>query len=287
MYIDTLDHFAVVAREKADAARMPVSFLVGAALAGAYIGIAMILALTVAAGLPAGARPLAMGAVFGIGLVLVVFAGAELFTGYALYCTVGLARGTITLAETIRLLGLVWIGNLFGALILVGLFAAGGGGGVFSTPDFLSGYVAHKVDAGPVAILARAVLCNWLVCLAIWSSARMQGDAAKVIVMAWCLLAFVAPGFEHSVADMTALGLGLAAPGAIVGLGPAVYDLIVATVGNVAGGSLFVAGAYLLAAQPKLARPAHSNDCVPRTPADATVRIVPLHDAPLQPLKPA
>ena len=192
----------------------------------------MILALTVAAGLPAGARPLAMGAVFGIGLVLVVFAGVELFTGYALYCTVGLARGFIALAGAIRLLGLVWIGNLAGALILVGLFAAGGGGGVFSTPDFLSGYVAHKADASPVAILARAVLCNWLVCLAIWNSARMQGDPAKVIVIAWCLLAFVAPGFERSVADMTAFGLGLAAPGAVLGLGLAVYDLIVATLGQ-------------------------------------------------------
>ena len=283
MYVDTLDHFATVAREKADAARTPVSFLAGAALAGAYIGIAMILALTVAAGLPAGTRPLAMGAVFGIGLVLVIFAGAELFTGYALYCTVGLARGTVTLAETIRLLGLVWIGNLAGALILVGLFAAGGGGGVFSTPDFLSGYVAHKVDAGPVAILARAMLCNWLVCLAIWSSARVQGDTAKVIVMAWCLLAFVAPGFEHSVADMTALGLGLVAPGATLGLGPAMYDLIIATVGNIAGGGLFVAGAYLLAAQPKVARPAHSNDCIPRAPAVPTVQDVPPRKTRLHP----
>lgn len=267
MYVDTLDHFADVAREKADAARTPVSFLAGAALAGAYIGIAMILALTVAAGLPAGARPLAMGAVFGIGLVLVIFAGAELFTGYALYCTVGLARGTVTLAETVRMFGLVWVGNLAGALVLVGLFAAGGGGGVFSTPDFLSSYVAHKVDAGPVAILARAMLCNWLVCLAIWGSARVQGDTAKIVVMAWCLLAFVAPGFEHSVADMTALGLGLAAPGATLGFGSALYDLVVASVGNVIGGGLFVAGAYLLVAQPKAARHALHNDCVPRAAA--------------------
>lgn len=275
MYVDTLDHFAGVAREKADAARAPVSFLAGAALTGAYIGIAMILALTVAAGLPAGARPLAMGAVFGIGLVLVIFAGAELFTGYALYCTVGLARGTITPVEALRLLALVWTGNLAGALILVGLFAAGGGGGVFSTPNFLADYVAHKVDAGPVALLARAMLCNWLVCLAIWSSARMQGDAAKVLVMAWCLLAFVAPGFEHSVADMTALGLGLIAPGATLGLGPVIYDLLTASIGNVVGGGLFVAGAYLLAAQPKVARPAQSNDCVPRVPRAATVPAVP------------
>lgn len=264
MYVDTLDHFALIAREKADDSKAPAGFLVGAALAGAYIGIAMILALTVGAGLPAGARPLAMGAVFGIGLVLVIFSGAELFTGYARYCTVGLARRTITPSEALRLFALVWFGNLLGALVLVGLFAAGGGGGVFSTPDFLADYVAHKVDAGPIAVLARALLCNWLVCLAIWSSARMQGDVAKIVVISWCLMAFVAPGFEHSVADMTALGLGFAAPGATLRLGPIVYDLIIASVGNLLGGSIFVAGAYLLAAHPKARRSALSNDCVPR-----------------------
>ena len=266
MYDDTLDHFAELARRKADASRSPLSFLAGAALAGAYIGIAMILALTVGAGLSPGARPLAMGAVFGIGLVLCVFAGGELFTGYALYCTVGLARRTIAPSQALKLLVMVWVGNLVGALILVGLFTVAGGGNVFSTPDFLSGYVAHKVEAAPLAILARAVLCNWLVCLAIWTSARTQGDAAKMIVIAWCLLAFVAPGFEHSVADMTALSLGLLAPGSTLGLLPSISDLVLATVGNLVGGGLFVGGAYLLGTQPVSTRPAAADLSVPRLP---------------------
>ncbi len=255
MYVDTLDHFASVARERVAAARSPVSFLAGSALGGAYIGIAMILALTVGAGVPVGTRPLAMGGVFGIGLLLVVFAGAELFTGYALYCVIGLARRTITPGQAMKVLVLVWVGNLIGSLILAVLFAVAGGGGVFSTPGFLSGYVAHKVEAAPVAVLARAVLCNWLVCLAIWTAARLQSEAAKVLVIAWCLLAFVAPGFEHSVADMTAFALGLLAPGATLGWVPAANDLALATLGNLVGGGLFVAGSYLLAAQPLAARP--------------------------------
>ena len=138
---------------------------------------------------------------------------------------------------------------------------------MFSTQGFLSAYVEHRVDAGLVEVLARAILCNWLVCLAIWGSARVQGDTAKIVVMAWCLMAFVAPGFEHSVADMTALGLGLVAPGATLGLGPALYDLVAASVGNAIGGSLFLTGAYLVAAQPKAARHALHNDSVSRAAA--------------------
>ncbi len=115
----------------------------------------------------------------------------------------------------------------------------------------------------------------------------MQRGATKVLVTAWCLLAFVAPGFEHSVADTTALGLGLVAPGATPGLGPAVYDLLAASIGNVIEGGLFVAGAYLLAAQPKAAKPAQSNDCVPGTPGAAAVPAAPARQARLRQAGPA
>ena len=128
MYEPSIIHFAEVAREKANAARLrPIGFFVGAMMAGAYIGIAMILALSAAATIPAAERPLVMGAVFGIGLILTVFAGAELFTGYVMYTGFGKARGTITNADVVRLLTMVWLGNLVGAIILVALFVAGGG----------------------------------------------------------------------------------------------------------------------------------------------------------------
>lgn len=227
------------------ATRTPAAFLIGTLFAGAYVGIALILAFTCAAGLPAGVRPLVLGAVFGIGLILVIFAGAELFTGGVMYGTFGLARRTMSPVDVLIMLALMWVGNLIGSAFLAWIFAEGGGGVVFSTKDFLPGVVAKKAYVAPLALVARASLCNWLVCLAIWTPARLQNEAAKIIVIAWCLLAFVACGFEHSVANMTAFALALLQPGHTITLYAAAYNLLWVTIGNFIGGGLFVAGAYL------------------------------------------
>jgi nitrite transporter NirC len=250
-YSSTIDTYAKLAETKAAALRRaPLGFFVGAVLAGTYIGIAMILALSTGSGLPAGVRPLVMGATFGIGLILTVFAGAELFTGYVMYLGFGLARRTVSITDAILLIAVVWIGNLVGGVILSALFAAGGGGAVFSNADSMfHAYAAHKVEASTLALLARAILCNWLVCLAIWSAARMQGDAAKCIAMAWILLAFVAAGFEHSVANMTGLTLGLLVDHPSITLAGMARNLVIVSIGNAIGGLVFVCGGYLAASK--------------------------------------
>jgi nitrite transporter NirC len=251
MYAPTIAGFADrAAAEAVSIRRSPTGFFVGTMLAGAYIGIAMILAISTAAGLPAGVRPLVMGATFGLGLLLTVFAGAELFTGYVMYLGFGLMRRTVSWADAGLLIVVVWIGNLVGALILSAVFIAGGGGQVFANATTMfNGYAAHKVEADALTLFARAVLCNWLVCLAIWTAARVTGDAAKIIVMAWILLAFVAAGFEHSVANMTALTLGLFSPGETIAMPGIIHNLIYVTLGNVAGALVFVVGAYGVAAR--------------------------------------
>ena len=213
-YTQSGDGFAALAAAKvAGMKRSPLGFAVGTLLAGAYIGIAYVLALTVAAGLPPGVRPLALGGVFGIGLILTVMGGAELFTGHIMYMTFGLAKRTVTPVEALAILVFVWLGNLVGSVILAALFAKGGGGAIFAAPPaYLHDFIAKKEGSDVLALLCRATLCNWLVCLAIWLPSRLSGDAAKIIGMAWCLLAFVAPGFEHSVANMTIFTLGRARP---------------------------------------------------------------------------
>lgn len=251
MYETSITHFAEVAREKAAGMRRsPSGFIVGAMMAGAYIGVAMILALSCAVGMPPGARPLVLGATFGIGLILTVFAGAELFTGHVMYAGFGLARGTVGWRRALAMLIVVWLGNLLGALILTGVFVLGGGGAIFSgAGTYLNTYVSHKVEADAIALLARAVLCNWLVCLAIWTAARVASDSAKCIVLAWTLLAFVAAGLEHSIANMTALTLGLLAPHPDFALFGVIRNLALVTAGNVAGSAVFVVGGYLVAAR--------------------------------------
>ena len=248
-YTETCNNFAALAQQKvAGLKRAPLGFVTGTLLAGAYIGAAYVLALTVSAGLPPGVRPLTLGAVFGIGLILVVMGGAELFTGHIMYMTFGLARRTVSPLDALIVLVTVWVGNLIGSILLAALFAKGGGGAVYAAPPaYLHDFIAKKQDSTVLALLCRATLCNWLVCLAIWLPARLSSDSAKIIGMAWCLLTFVACGFEHSVANMTIFSLGLLAPTPAGTLGGAAYNLLWVSMGNVLGGGGLVAGAYLLA----------------------------------------
>ena len=265
-YTETCDNFAALAAHKtAGLKQAPLGFLTGTLLGGAYIGVAYVLALTVAAGLPPGVRPLALGAVFGIGLILVVMAGAELFTGHVMYMSFGVAKGTVKPLDALMVLVVVWVGNLVGSILLATLFAKGGGGAVFAAPaDYLHGFIAKKQDSAVLALLCRAILCNWLVCLAIWLPARLSSDSAKIIGMAWCLLAFVACGFEHSVANMTIFTLGFLAPVQAGTLGGAAYNLLWVTLGNVIGGGLLVAGAYLLSSSTDARTPAPAQPAAAR-----------------------
>ncbi len=250
-YSASIDSYAKTAAAKAAALRRsPAGFFAGAMLAGTYIGIAMILALSTASGLEPGVRPLVMGATFGIGLILTAFAGAELFTGYVMTLGFGLARRTVSLREVVMLLATVWLGNLVGGVVLSAVFVAGGGGALFANADTMfNAWAHHKVEASAIALLARAILCNWLVCLAVWTASRMSGDAAKCIGMAWILLAFVAAGFEHSVANMTGLTLGLMAPHSLIDVAGVGRNLAIVTVGNIIGALVFVVFGYLAASK--------------------------------------
>ncbi len=247
MYADTIDAFAKVADKKLAALRRsPAGFFVASMLAGAYVGLGIILIFSIGSQIPPDFQKLVMGATFGIALTLVVIAGAELFTGHTMFMALRAFSGRGTLGDIGASWGMTWIGNLAGSLALVALFAMGGGGGLLASPDTLVMKVAAlKMNASAEALVARAILCNWLVCLALWMSARVDSDIAKCAVIFWCLLAFIASGFEHSVANMTLLGLALAGhhPES-VSLAGFAWNLGWVTLGNVIGGALFVGGAY-------------------------------------------
>jgi len=247
MYADTIEGFTKLAERKIAAMRAsPLGFFVASMLAGAYVGIGIILIFTLGNQAPVEFQKLIMGATFGIALTLVVIAGAELFTGHTMFMALRGYRGFGTLGDIGASWTITWVGNLAGSLGLVALFALGGGGGLLSAPDTLVMKVAAaKMNAPGTALFARAILCNWLVCLAIWMSARVNSDAAKCIVIFWCLLAFIASGFEHSVANMTLLGLALAGnhPESVSVAGFA-WNMAWVTAGNAVGGAIFVAGAY-------------------------------------------
>jgi nitrite transporter NirC len=248
MYADTIEGFAKLAEKKLAALRRaPGGFFVASMLAGAYVGMGILLIFTLGAQVPAEVRKLVMGATFGIALTLVVIAGAELFTGHTMFMVLRGFSGRGGLRDIAATWSMTWIGNLAGALLLVWLFALGGSELLAAPDTLLMKVAAAKMNASASSLVAKAILCNWLVCLAIWMSARVDSDVAKCVVIFWCLLAFIASGFEHSVANMTVLGLALAGNHpesvSLAGFG---WNLAWVTLGNAIGGAVFVAGAYFV-----------------------------------------
>ena len=249
MYTDTIDYFAKVAATKAEALkRNPLGFFIGSMMAGAYVGFGIILIFVVGSAADPAYQKLVMGASFGIALTLVVFAGAELFTGHTMYMPLGWLRRKTGGMDLAMVWVFVWIGNLIGSAGLAALFVMGGAAGMVNdSSSFLNQVASAKMNAPIIELLARGMLCNWLVCLALWMSGRTQNDTAKAIVIFWALFAFIASGFEHSVANMTLFSIALLGnhPES-VSLSGMVYNLLWVTLGNLLSGSLFMAVGYWL-----------------------------------------
>ena len=246
-------------------------------LAGAFIALGAIFATTVAAGgaeLPYGVVRLLAGLAFTLGLILVVVAGAELFTGNNLIVMAWASRRVATAA----LLGnwvVVWIGNFVGAfatalIVYVSEQYTFGGGAVGQTA---LGIAATKTSLGFVQAIALGILCNALVCLAVWLTFGAHTTTDKILAIIPPIAAFVAAGFEHSVANMYFISIGLLVKSEddfVAGLDPDTVpdlsgltwasffrdNLLPVTIGNVIGGGLMVGAVYwLVYLRPKRAEP--------------------------------
>ncbi|MEZ5754010.1 MAG: formate/nitrite transporter family protein [Paracoccaceae bacterium] len=233
---------AGVAKAALPAGRM----LILAVLAGCFIGFGAAVWGVAIAGVDPGFGPSRVlgGVVFALGLILVVVGGAELFTGNALM-VMAAVDGRITLAALLRNWGIVWTGNLIGA---VGLALAFGMAGLAEGP--MGAVVARaaegKAALSPLEAVLRGALCNALVCLAVWLSFAARSVTDRVLAVLWPVTGFVALGLEHSVANMFLLPLGWVAGGE-VGLAGALGNLFWVSLGNVIGGAGGVALAYRFA----------------------------------------
>lgn len=249
----------------AKAARDEIALIVLGVLAGAFIAFGamfMTIVTTGAGDLPWGVGRLLAGLVFSLGLVLVIVGGAELFTGDSLMI-VACASQRITVWSLLRAWSLVYVGNVAGAVGTAALvFLAGqyefAGGAVGKTALTIASTKA-ALPTGQLFFLA--VLCNVLVCLAVWMSFGARSATDKVMVIVPPIAAFVAAGFEHSIANLYFLPYALAikywaGPGfwaaiggaatdyAALNAGSAVHNIFVATIGNLVGGSLLVGVVY-------------------------------------------
>jgi formate/nitrite transporter len=234
-------------------ATAPIATTLGlAVLAGAFIALgALFYTVTVTGGAgqaPFGLTRLVGGMAFSLGLVLVVVGGAELFTGNNLIA-MAWAAGRITTRQVLCNWLWVYLGNLLGALgtaalaLLAGAHWLGDG----AVGETAIGIARAKVSLDPVAATARGVLCNVLVCLAVWLCMGARGVADKILAILFPITAFVACGFEHSIANMYFLPIGIAltaGTAAPIPLAGALGNLAFVTVGNILGGTVLVALVY-------------------------------------------
>ncbi|MEM7225214.1 MAG: formate/nitrite transporter family protein [Pseudomonadota bacterium] len=222
-----------------------------AVLAGAFIALGGMVFTLVMTGADSavGIDRLIGGIAFSLGLILVVVAGAELFTGNNLI-VIAWADRRISTFELLRNWGLVYLGNLAGAFAMVALAALAGvpdigGGAVGATAAKIA---QHKLALPFGQALVSGILCNLLVCLAIWMCFGARRVTGKVLCIVFPISAFVALGFEHSVANMYLIPAGLIAESglghALANLGGFLGNLVPVTLGNIIGGGVLVAVVY-------------------------------------------
>ena len=230
-----------------------------AILAGVYIGFGAQLSTTVtmdlAPKLGVGLSKLIGGAVFSVGLMLVVLCGAELFTGNNLML-LAYYRGDITLRDLLKSWITVYMGNFVGSILLVSIIFGGAlytlGGGALGLRALT--IANSKVTPTFIQLLCRGIACNWLVCLAVWLALSSDDSVFKVLACLFPIMSFVASGFEHSVANMYFIPMGLLMKqipslAARSGLdltnltwsGLVLRNLLPVTIGNIIGGAFFVA----------------------------------------------
>jgi len=224
--------------------------LVAGFLAGAYIAFAGLLAFTVTAGMNPdiwGTLPqFFTGTVFSVGLILVVIAGSELLTGNMALVPLAAMKGRATFKQLAENWAFVLIGNLLGSLFVAYFLAVQTGVATAELPLARLAAIAHAkgIEESEWQIFLRGVGCNWLVCLAVWMALSATDVAGKILAIFFPIMAFVAMGFDHVVANMFFLPAAIFAHVPDITWWDAIHNWIFAFLGNVVGATIFVSGAY-------------------------------------------
>ncbi len=262
---EVAESVVVIGKNKSELRTLPMLLL--GMLAGVYIGFGAELCTMVTHDLSkylgVGFAKFVGGSVFTVGLMLVVIAGSELFTGNCLLMITGVLAREVPMKGMLRNWFFVYLANFVGAILLViimyysGLWKVGNlgvGAAALAT-------AVGKVDLSFTEAFCRGVGCNWLVCLAVWLAIAGKDSISKIFGIYFPIMAFVASGFEHSVANMYFIPMGLFLKGEVAVVNAAglaekinsftwsrfiIGNLVPVTLGNIIGGSLFVGVVYFL-----------------------------------------
>lgn len=223
-------------------------YLTRAILASMFIGFGVIVAFKTGNYFYLEDSPFAypMAALtFGAAIILIVYGGGDLFTGNTFYFTIAAFNKKMRWINVFRMWGMTYLGNIIGAIgfaifiYLTGLFADG------NVSTFLMSAAAKKMDISFWELFFRAILCNWLICLAFFIPMKMKGDGAKLFVMMLFVFGFFISGYEHSIANMVTFSIALILDHPdTISISGAIYNLIPVTIGNIIGGHLLMGWVY-------------------------------------------
>ncbi len=216
-------------------------------LAGCYIGLGGALSLVIGYGFPGltaenpSLQRLLSGAMFPIGLILVVVLGAELFTGNNALLMPGFLKGKFGIGAVLKNWAIVYVGNFVGAAGFAWLMVYSAG---LTTPEpwhsAIAGIAGAKVSMPWITVFVKGIGANWCVCLAVWLAMSGHSLVEKMAGCWFPVMAFVALGYEHCIANMFFIPAGMLEGASVTCLQFVVDNLVPSTLGNIAGGALFV-----------------------------------------------
>lgn len=231
-------------------------YIARAMLASMFIGFGVIVAFKTGNYFYMEHSPFAypMAAItFGAAIILISYGGGDLFTGDTFYYTYTALRRKMEWVDVVRMWVMSYIGNILGAAVFALLIYLTG---LFYSSDvngFLLYVVEHKMGAPAGQLFFRAILCNWLVCMAFFIPMNIKGDGAKMFAMVLFVFCFFISGYEHSIANMCtfAIALVLDHPGTVSWSG-VVHNLVPVTIGNLIGGGVLMGVMYFYVNKPFL-----------------------------------
>ena len=228
--INLISDMAVKKFKFADSA--PIKYFFRAIVAGFFLVVAIILSYTTGAVLNNSYPEMAR-------IMVVAFIGGELFTGNNLVMAIGIYNNECTLTMALKVWFMSYLGNFIGSILLGFLFVKSGAS-MDLIKDYAKGIVDIKLTLPAIELFLRGMLCNFMVCIAFLSTIKMKSETGKLIIMFWCIFAFVIAGFEHSIANMGIFSITYFSSGD-VSLPLVFRNLFWVTLGNMVGGGVLLA----------------------------------------------
>ncbi|MFV0395001.1 MAG: formate/nitrite transporter family protein [Coprobacillaceae bacterium] len=239
----------------------PKKFFVRSVVAGLYLGVATILSYTLGALLfenhPTFAK-IALAGTFGIGLAAISLLGSELFTGNCFVTIMPVFDKQIKFVKILPMWLVCYLGNFVGIFLVCFLFVKSGVNSVILT-EYIKDVMHHKMDFDAVQLFIKGILCNFTVCVAAYAGIKLKNEVAKIIMYLVIVMAFVLPGFDHSIANMGSITIGFAELGSRLPMNWVPLHMLLTTLGNIVGGAFLLGWPIYTINRPKITKKAYQK----------------------------